>query len=57
MLANPKLSVGNCLKSTKMDYIVLYDIVEVLKNVNFLQLMKHKIQGANSTLILWVSPL
>ena len=35
-----------------MDYIVLYDIVEVFKNVNFLQLMKHKIQGTNSTLIL-----
>ena len=59
------LNVGNCLKSPKMDkktYIVLYQVAEIFRNMNFLQLMKHILNIIFSRfggLIqhLWVSPL
>ena len=59
--ANPELNMGNCLKSSKMDYksyIVLY---QIFKKVNFLQLMKwilnivSRFGGLSQHL--WVSPL
>ena len=53
--------MGNYLKSPKMDYIVLYQVTEIFRNVNFLQLMKHilNIFSRFGGLIqhLWVSPL